>query len=494
MHSVYRLWRSHSESILGKAVLCSQLVLAFTLTCFPIQSEDLFMYLALAREYFRHGKFPSTDPFLYSLPDNSWTILHSWLSYFLFYGVYDLGGFDLIIFAKVILLLLCFLLPWFWLKKTPLMTGVWACSVFLALYASLFRFMERSSLLSDLLFLAVLNILLAEVRRPGKWKFLLPFLFLLWVNLHPGFPLGWALLGLGAGCLFYKADLKAKGRVFLQWAFLSLLSVAACFLNPRGWEGVLYPFKFMQEQGPVYRQYYYEWYSTLNPLFLQNPQTLFLAALILLNFYLLCRARKTKPLFEFVTSVLLIVYGLSAIRFVPLLCFSLVSINCALAATMASEKLFVKARVLLVVLALVLAGKNCVEGYDTISGHREVGLGFDIHVVPWKAVDFLREHNIQGPFFNSHLFGAYLCWALDSRKVFFHGSNTDIDFFLNDYSGFSKGPEDFEKLVSKYHIETFLIDRFAAEEKLISNILNSGQWDLVYKDEGSLIFIKKPHG
>jgi hypothetical protein len=55
--------------LLYAALAGSVLVLAETLAVFPTQEFDLFMYLAIAREYVQTGGFPTIDPFLVDLPE-----------------------------------------------------------------------------------------------------------------------------------------------------------------------------------------------------------------------------------------------------------------------------------------------------------------------------------------------------------------------------------------------------------------------------------------
>src|SRR6185312_15850694 len=82
----------------------------FTLACYPLRSEDIFMDLSLARYFFAHGALPTTDPFLLE-KGLSMPVHHAWLTYFIFYGLYWLGGFSAITLLKVGIVLFVFLLP-----------------------------------------------------------------------------------------------------------------------------------------------------------------------------------------------------------------------------------------------------------------------------------------------------------------------------------------------------------------------------------------------
>lgn len=468
--------------------LCGALFVV-SMACFAVQSEDLFMYLAIVREFFKTGSFPLHDPFIYSIPNFSWTILHQWLGYFVFYGLYALGDFDLIIIAKTALITGVFCFPLLRARQSAQATFVWGVTVVVAVLAMSFRMMERTSLFSDLFIVVVLNILMAEQLKPSRWKYFLPLIFLLWVNLHPGFPIGWFLCG-----VFLTVHWKKwKTPEYRKLAGLLVVSVLVCLINPRGLDGLLYPFNFMGTEGPVYRQFYFEWMPTLSPIFINGPQTVWIFVLSALNLLLLFRARKSKPYFEFFTSAFFIFYGFYAIRFVPSYTFALVTLNVSLALKASYPRWkFKYLNTALAVVILALAVKNIGWGYSTIAGNREFGLGMDPYVVPEKAAKILDQSGMKENIYNAHLFGSYLAWAWEGhRKIFYHGFITDTDFFLHEYLPFGANRNEFDKQVAKYNIGAFLVDRFKGNEGLLNILANHPLWQLVYKDEGSLIFIKK---
>jgi len=194
-----------------KVVCIAALGFVVTLSLFPIQSEDLFMYLALAREYFRNGSFPSSDPFLLA-ETNSWTILHQWLSYILFYGIYSLGGYAAIIVTKVALILGTLSIPLLWVRKNWAAVFFWSLSVLIGALAMSFRLVERTSIFSDIFVTLIIGILIKEIESPSRWKYILPLIFLFWVNLHPGFPTGWALCGLALSQVQKNGAQKNSGN------------------------------------------------------------------------------------------------------------------------------------------------------------------------------------------------------------------------------------------------------------------------------------------
>lgn len=460
-----------------------------SVSLFPLMSEDVFMYLAIAREYFKTGSFPTTDPFLYSIPNFAWTIMHQWLGYLVFYGLYVLGDFDLIIILKSFLITAVFCFPLWRLRNSSQATWLWGISVLIAVWAMSFRMMERTSFFSDFFIVAVLNILMAEKLKPSRWKYILPVIFLFWVNLHPGFPIGWFLCGL---FLFMNLG-QWKNAEYRKLAAMIVLSVLACLMNPKGLDGFLYPFNFMQNEGKVYREFYFEWMSTFHPLYREAAQTYFICALAALNLLLLFLARKQKPYFEFFASAFFILYGFYAIRFVPSYCFAIVTLNASLALKISYPKFSFKyLNLALAIFALAFAIKNVGWGYETISGHRDFGLGMDPHIVPEKAAKILDQSGLQTNIYNSHLYGSYLAWAWEGhRKLLYHGFVTDTRFFIQEFLMFGVGRSQFDQQVKKFNIGAFFLDRFKGNESLLNILATHPDWQLAYKDEGALIFIKK---
>lgn len=425
------------------------------------------------------------DPFLFSLDNYKWTILHQWLGYIVFYSAYCLGGIDLIIVTKTLVVVTAIGLPLLSTRR-PIEKLIGGLSVLLAIYAIAFRLMERTSIFSDFIIVILLLILIREQEKPSKVKFFIPLLFLAWVNLHPAFPIGWGLC-----CLFLMVNWKhRKLKSYWQFLFLTGASVFICFINPKGLDGVLYPFRFASEEGKVFRQYYFEWLPTLSPIYRYQTHTYFLVALSVLNLLLLGLARKSKNNFEILASVFFIFYGFYAIRFVTTLGFALVILNISLSRKLPDFKWAQKLSYAVAIICLALGLKNIIFGYETISGPRHFGLGLDPNVVPVKAAEIILSKPQIGNVYNSHMFGSYLAWAwLEQRKIFYHGFVTDTNLFLNEYAGFSSSPESFQRQILKYNIGAFLLDRFQGNERLLNILVQDPHWALAYKDESSLIFL-----
>ena len=324
-------------------------------------------------------------------------------------------------------------------------------------------------------------IVLRELERPSRWLWLVPVIFLAWVNLHPGFPVGWAVLAAAVGAQW------VRGRDARRLAAASAASAAACLANPLGWGGAAYPFAFSRTYAPFLRRFYFEWYSPFNPLLRANPQLPFLIAVALLTAAILWSSRRSRPWFHAAVFAGLAYLAAGQVRFIPAFCLVAVVLNVSLTPEVVGW-LDRRAAVSLALAALALGAKNVALGYDTISGHRAFGFGIDRKVVPIDAVEWMRSNGIRGNAYNPHFFGAYLAWAWDG-KFLYDGSVVDPDYFLNDYLPFARSNEDFDRLVRKHRIEVFLVDRFADAKPIVDILIRRPDWQLVYKDKGSLIFL-----
>src|SRR5262245_57975677 len=73
---------------------------AFSFTLFAIQSGDVVMYLALARDFVFSGDWKFTDPYLYPLHSAPLIWTHEYLSFAIFSWLHHFFGWPGLIFLK----------------------------------------------------------------------------------------------------------------------------------------------------------------------------------------------------------------------------------------------------------------------------------------------------------------------------------------------------------------------------------------------------------
>lgn len=202
---------------------------------------------------FQRGVVPKVDPFLYSAEPRAW-VADQWLSDLVFFLVYDKAGWPALysMLCAVFLLTFCGVV-----FKTSLTTSGSAIAAsfasFIALKLACIHFILRPVIFSFLIFAAVsaiawrLAVKLRSVdpneiagQKPKISSYLaIPFIFLIWANLHPSFVLGLLLLGcLLCGLAYdFLFVLRQRGRIkfLIPLALALLFSLAATLINPYGY-------------------------------------------------------------------------------------------------------------------------------------------------------------------------------------------------------------------------------------------------------------------
>ena len=180
------------------------------------------------------GSIPFSDPFLFSDAHRAW-ISDQWLSDLILAIGFKAGGFPLVYLGFTLLYFTLFFLI---LYQTLRSFGAHPLGASLASLAafkmSLIHFILRPTLFGIFLF-AVCGIRILQTLKKERVEirdyFLFSFLFFLWANIHPSFPLGFLLLGLlvlQSVCLSLKT-LKTRDALILMTT-----SMAATFINPNG--------------------------------------------------------------------------------------------------------------------------------------------------------------------------------------------------------------------------------------------------------------------
>jgi hypothetical protein len=120
---------------------------------------------------------------------------------------------------------------------------------------------------------------------------------------------------------------------------------------------------------------------------------------------------------------------------------------------------------------------------------------------PEGAVKFLKENKLPGNMFNPYVWGGYLIWGLyPDYKVFIDGRGLIEEVYFQevritgaDISSFGGMPA-WKAMLKAYEINfiiTFSVSEFSGKlSPFIPALLYDQEWQLVYMDNNSLIFIK----
>jgi hypothetical protein len=351
--------------------------------------------------------------------------------------------------------------------------------------AASFRFIERSSLISDLCTLVLARWLLESYMIDRRLILRLTLLFGLWIQCHPGFPVGIALLAIWVVWnLIFSPQAKITD---LPWLALPILVL---FVNPLGPEGVFYPVKFALEQAPTFKHFNYEWFPAYHPAFRWTPEVVAFWLLSAVCLFVIAREKSWRSLRTWF-ALFAIAVGATAVRFVPWASF-LMLMSIKPWANFKDIRLRPWVETLVRMILALVTVKNLALGYSSSSGPRHPGFEIDPAHIPTATLDFWRKNRIAGNLYNSQEFGAYLIWQ-GILPVFHHGFVTDMDFYRQDVMGVFQSQSRFLELAKKYDWTMLLVDKSGGGYPYFYKILSSlSDWKIVAEDDSAYLIYHLP--
>lgn len=229
--------------------------LVFLLGIFPLKDTDFWWHLRTGDWILANGKWPRSDLYTYTVnPDTRWIDLHWGFQVLLSFG-YELGGVPLLNLAKCgittlsvsILLLGCRRPGW------PLWVSI--VSWLPALLVLSGRMYVRPETIS-LLWMSIVLAVLFHWRKHPRLMWLLPPVFMFWINTQGLFVLGFVLFGFALAEA--AIDPGTWGRDYRKWWSRAIATLffclIACLMNPYGFRGLMFPVELAGTMGnPVFR-------------------------------------------------------------------------------------------------------------------------------------------------------------------------------------------------------------------------------------------------
>jgi len=452
-----------------------------------IADTDLWWHLRNAQTILFSHHFPSLDTYSFTAAGSPW-LDHSWLSELAYYSAFRLLGWRgvFVLFAAAVteMSLAVFLLC---RRRTadPLVAGI---ATIIGGLLAMVGFTPRAQNFGWLFFTAVFAILLRyrTNRRAPLW--LVPPLFCLWINFHPGWPMGLVVLivmllsGLitsDVGPLsadpWTKTDLRKIG-------VMMLLSVAALFANPFGWRLVAYPFDVLIRQ-KLNVALGGEWASVnfndeRGVFVLITLAAVFLAALL---------PRKRWRIDDAILVTFVLFCGLTHIRFLVMAGIVLPPLLVSQFGDLSSydpsrERRIVNAFVIGVVCLMLGTGFPSEQRLTA-----EIGQLF-----PVGAANYLQTYPQAGNIFNQYEWGGFVEWNVPQVRPFID-SRTDIFEYngvLKDYISISTF-DNTQELLDKYDISYIL---YPAHTPLAYFLSNSSRWECIYQDNQAVIYRRLTKG
>src|SRR5215469_2729490 len=443
---------------------------------------DMWWHIKVGQDILRTHHFPTTDAYSFTVAGTPW-IAYEWLGEVILGfvardGVLALDAF-LIALAGIIMFALYGLAT---LRsgncKAGFLVSVLICSVAFA------SFNMRPQMFGYL-FLILELIALESFRKGIRWVlWLLPPIFLLWVNMHGSF-----IIGLGVVAVYLLSGLKGfqlgsieavawSRQQRVQLDAVLLLCLAVLPLTPYGTQLAAYPFDMAFRQ-PLNTSIINEWRPMPFDIMGGKMFLAFIVVFVMLQLF----SRFTWRLEEFVLLLGSTVLACLHVRFVMLF----VPFFTPLLAAMLARWIPPYKRALDQYIANAVIMAAVVLGVTHFRPSREFLEDRVSDTFPVTAAHYLEQHPIYGPMFNDYAFGGYLINS--GRRVFIDG-RADIyerGGILSDYHLMTKLKAGSLSILDLYRIESCLL---RPDEALTTALLGSPKWKRIYGDETGVLLVR----
>jgi len=460
----------------------------------PVFTPDTWWQMAGGEQILRTGSVPRVDSYSFTVAGNEW-VAYQWLSDVLMALAHRLGGLQgLLALTLGMSAGLMFLLYYLTRLRSGNATAAFLACV-LVLPLLMVSFTLRPQVLGYAFF--VITLICLERFRQGHARalWILPPVFLLWVNIHGTFLFGLLVLGLywASGLVEFRRGVLTARR----WSpsqrrhllLILLLSVVALTLTPYGTRLAAYPLEMSLLQ-PLNIGHISEWQPVPVDVWWGKWAVLLLGLFLLgqLVFPLAWRLEEVALLLGavyagFVHQRMVVVLGLVL---APLLAVLLAPAVAELARwlgryRLARESIAFNAALLAVIAALTVGffpSRQQVE--QAVAGH-----------YPRGAVEHLRRHPVEAPMLNVLHWGGYLTWELGPEHKVFIDSRIDIYEYagvLSDYLDIVQARPRALFLLEKYGVEACLLHR---QYPLATYLAARPDWQPVYADELSILYLRE---
>jgi hypothetical protein len=449
---------------------------------------DTWWHIRVGDLILRSGTWPTHDMFSFSVPGAGW-IAYEWLGEVVFALAWRLGGFvglaaiDFLLAGTIAVLLYVYST----LRSGKCKAACVVVSISLPVLGAFFTL--RPQLLGYVFLLTTM--ILMERFRQGLTKrlWVLPAIFLVWVNTHGTFVLGAIVVGVYLLSGLFK--FQAGGIVAVRWTpeqrrhilLVMLLCMLVAPITPYGSRLAAYPLQmaFMQ---PVNLAIIMEW----QPMsFNEALGKVFLA--IMLGYFLIQVTLRISYRLETIALLIFAIFSTCIhIRFLLFFLFLFIPLLAEALARWADAYKPEKDLRLLnaaVMALLVFAGVKYLSHPGKIAGEFTKSY-------PAGAVAYLKEHPLKTPLFNDYGWGGYLIWSQMPRSSVFVDGRADFYEYggvLADYLSITHLKQQTPFLLRKYSIGACLIE---PESPLATYLSASPDWHRAYADGTAVLFVRQP--
>ncbi len=492
-HKAFSFQALLAALLLGGVVATVFLNLRQAASPLPGQSQlsifegDTWWHLSVGKQILQTHTWPTADSYSFTASGDPW-IAYEWLGDVAMAAANRAAGITglAIFYVSLTVILILLMFSYAYTRSRNGKAAFVACALLLPL--AVVSFTLRPQLLGYIFLLATL--ILLERFRQGKQKslWILPAVFLVWVNTHGTFAFGLAALGLYwvSGLVnFHVGGIRAERwtvRERRHLGLVTLLSVAALVVTPYGTRLAAYPLQMAFSQ-PVNISSFLEWRS---PDFGTTYGKIFLAMILLILLVPLISRVEYR-----LEELGLLLFGIYAacthMRFVIVFALIFAPVLAGLIGPYMPAYDARKDKYVLNAVLMALIAFGCIKLFPSRSELKEVVN----HAFPAGAVEYIRQHPSVGKTYNEEFWGGYLISSLGPEKKVFIDGRADLyeaAGVLTDYLDIAAPSDNALLLLRKYHVRSCLIK---PGSPLAVYLAHSPGWHQAYSDALSVLYVQQ---
>ncbi|HEY0492525.1 MAG TPA: hypothetical protein VGD57_03560 [Candidatus Dormibacteraeota bacterium] len=453
------------------AVLLTMLIAAIQ----PVTDPDFWWHITTGNWILTHHAVPRHDLFTFTVENHRW-ITHEWLSEVILAALFALGHLPLVSFVLGGVTAAGFLLVYLAIDRRVNFV-IAGCALVLGVAAANPIWGPRIQMVTFTL--TALTYLWIKRYCAGRSRaiYALPLVILVWSNLHAGFFIAYAFLGIALAAeglrWLLKRPTALSTRRLRNLGLVLLASVVAALINPNGWDIYLYPFQTVSSNAQ--QRLIVEWFS---PNFQMSQMYAFEAMIFLLVGGLaLARRIELRQFLFLVAGLALSLHSVRNLSFfmlvaVPALAdygqqaLDRVGLQWPARRRAGNGLSFALHGVLLIALLAIVLVASAPSLLQRADG-KLIARDF-----PIKAATFLAQHPAPGHMLNVYGWGGYLIYRLygvqPPQPVFIFGDAAVTgDRLLSDYDHLQSLGRDQARLLDSYGINWVI---FRTDDPIITEL------------------------
>ena len=487
-----------TERLSARALLLGGVMMVILVLFVGVEQDpDFWWHLRVGRWMVDNGRLPAQDLFTFTVSSHAWTD-HEYLTEILMWLTYSTVGLAVLSIAFGLITWAGFWLIYLQVRRQPFVFAGVGLAIGAVAGAPIWG--PRAQMITFALSCLELYWLRAYLSGRSRAINYFPLVMVLWANLHGGWVVGFAWLGVATAAeLFnwaWNQGNPAHRMHVRRLAIIGLLSVAAVVATPHLLS--LYPYPFQTQGSEAQQRLIVEWAS---PNFHNVEMRPFEAMIFLV---VVGFALKRPTVYDLLLALLGIGLALQNVRNIALFVAAttpvLITTYGEWWREMASSRGWryepPSRRLFAVTTAIVLvliAGITTVRVGTTLSPSKQQTM--DAQTYPVAAADWLAAHPEVGTrMYNQYGWGGYLAYRLypqPNRRVFIFGEAALMgDQLLNEYEHVQDIHPDWKQILDKYGVDYVIYNKGAPLPNLLAT---QPDWTLAYQDSIAVIYVRGPH-